>query len=310
MLKKIKVKSNPRVFPIYKPPGPSSFNMVAQVKRVLRGQVNKVGHFGSLDPFAEGLILIGVSGAAKLNQYIQQTLSKTYVAKGKFGIKTATGDKEGEVIGEDNNHLVEKFSLEELKELLESKYTGDYLQSPPSFSAAKHQGKPLYKWALEGKKIEKDQVLRKIYSLEIIDFNYPFLTFKAEVSSGTYIRSLFEDMAEDLNTLGHLSELKRTKIGPHEISGLPRHGEITSEEITKGEMALNQALPLTEINLAEAAAKKFSHGNFIPPVGLGSINSKSTDVLPGHAWVFGPEGDLLGMGQNSPSGLKPVWVLS
>ena len=303
------MKNNPKVFPIYKPPGPSSFKMVDKVKKSLKGQVSKVGHFGSLDPFAEGLILIGVSGAARLNQYIQQTLSKTYEAKGVLGIKTSTGDREGEVLVESENPSVKDFDLKSLQDLLETKFLGDYLQSPPSFSAAKHQGKPLYKWALEGKKIDKKPVLRKIYSLEILSFNYPYLSFRATVSSGTYIRSLFEDMARDLGTVGHLDELIRTQIGPHKIAGLPRHGEINPEEISLNELSLNQALPLSEINLLEEGAKRFSNGNLVCERGIDRIDTKS-DYLPGHFWVFGPSGNLLGMGQNSPSGLKPVWVLS
>ncbi|RLA64960.1 MAG: tRNA pseudouridine(55) synthase TruB [Epsilonproteobacteria bacterium] len=302
--------NNPKVFPIYKPPGPSSFKMVAQVKRVLKGQVSKVGHFGSLDPFAEGLMLIGVSGAAKLNQYIQQTFSKTYEAKGILGIKTSTGDKEGEVLIESENSKVFDLTLEKLKDLLETKFIGDYLQSPPSFSAAKHLGKPLYKWALEGKKIEKAPVLRKIYSLEILSFNYPYLSFRARVGSGTYIRSLFEDMAEVLGTVGHLDGLIRTEIGPHKIEGLPTHGEINPEEISLNELSLSQALPLNEIKLPVEGAKKFSHGNFVSEDTLGLVDSDKADYLPGHFWVFDPEGKLLGMGQKNPSGLKPVWVLS
>jgi tRNA pseudouridine55 synthase len=302
------VKSNPKVIPIYKPPGPSSFQMVAKLKRVLKGKVKKVGHFGSLDPFAEGLMLIGVSGAAKLNQYVQQTLSKTYVAKGLLGIKTASGDTEGEVL-EENSHPI-SLDITELKELLETKYVGEYLQSPPAFSAAKHQGKPLYKWALEGKKVEKEQVVRTIYNLEILDYDYPYLTFKAEVSSGTYIRSLFEDMAKDLGTIGHLVELKRTKIGPHEITGLPTHGEIIEEEVALKEMSLNQALPLCEIKLSEEAVKRFSNGNDITPEGFAQITPGKSEYLPDRVWVCDSTGNLLGMGQKSSAGLKPVWVLS
>ena len=301
---------NPKVFPIYKPPGPSSFQMVAKVKRAFKGQVKKVGHFGSLDPFAEGLMLIGVSGAAKLNQYIQQTFSKTYVAKGLLGVKTASGDTEGEILEKDLLPFPEEIDLKKIKALLEEKFVGDYLQSPPAFSAAKHLGKPLYKWALEGKIVEKKPVLRKIYSLEILEFNYPHLTFKAEVSSGTYIRSLFEDMAEVLGTLGHLVELIRTNIGPHEMYSLPRHGEIDAEGISQNEMSLDQALPLSEIKLKEVAAIKFSNGNNVSSEGIDQVTMGKIDYLPGHAWVFCPEGNLLGMGQNSSVGLKPIWVLN
>lgn len=302
------MKNNPKVIPIYKPPGPSSFQMVAKLKRALKGKVKKVGHFGSLDPFAEGLMLIGVSGAAKLNQYVQQTLSKTYVAKGMLGIKTASGDTEGEVL-EENSHPL-PLDIRDLKKLLETKYVGEYLQSPPAFSAAKHQGKPLYKWALEGKKVEKEPVVRNIYNLEILDFDYPYLTFKAEVSSGTYIRSLFEDMAQDLGTIGHLVELKRTNIGPHEITGLPTHGEIIEEEVALKEMSLNQALPLCEIKLSGEAAKRFSNGNDITPEGFAQITPGKSDYLPDRVWVCDSNGNLLGMGQKSSAGLKPVWVLS
>lgn len=203
----------PFVFNVYKPKDVSSFDVVRHFKYHLPKGFGKIGHFGTLDPFAEGVLLIAIGNATKLTDLVHER-PKTYVAEGILGIHSNTGDlsenSESEAV--DASHL-EGATLEELKNLLEKKFQGPYMQVPPQFSATKHEGRSLYEWAREGVFIKKDAVQREIISLEILSYEFPKVTFRAVVSSGTYIRTLFEDMAFELKTAGALKELKREAIG-------------------------------------------------------------------------------------------------
>ncbi len=206
----------PRILPTYKPPGITSFSMIRSFKKIYGNEYKKVGHFGSLDPFAEGLLLIGLNGAMKFYGLLQKTFPKTYVATGIVGLSSPTGD------GSDPENIskihcppsVRQLGREELNHFCRSHFLGSYNQAPHYFSAAKYKGKPLYQYAREGIMIDKPPVKRFIYDMTILYWSYPELTFQVRVSSGTYIRGLFEDLCEKLETKGILSRLKRTAIGP------------------------------------------------------------------------------------------------
>jgi tRNA pseudouridine55 synthase len=280
--------------------------MVTRVKELLGKSVLKVGHFGSLDPFAEGLLLIGASGACKLNQYVQQSFSKTYIATGLLGVKTTTGDLQGDVITERDNPSIKSYSQSELTQRLSS-FIGDYRQTPPQFSAVKHKGRSLYKYARAGVVVKKDPVLKKIFSLEILEYSYPRMTFRVEVSSGTYVRTLFEDMAQALGTVGHLMKLVRSQIGHHSIEGLSVLGPESKSEIERWGLTLDQAFPMTELVLGSVSEKKFLHGQRIPMEK--EYIKESLEPLK-KIWVFGTEKKLLGMAERKENELKPVWVIS
>lgn len=203
----------PFVFNVYKPKDVSSFDVVRHFKYHLPKGFGKIGHFGTLDPFAEGVLLIAIGNATKLTDLVHER-PKTYLAEGILGVHSNTGDLSGnsEVENVDASHL-EKMDLQDLKEILEAKFKGPYQQVPPQFSATKHEGRSLYEWAREGVFIKKDAVQREIISLEILEYDFPKIVFRAVVSSGTYIRTLFEDMAFELKSVGALKELKREAIG-------------------------------------------------------------------------------------------------
>lgn len=204
----------PLVFNVYKPVGFSSFQVVHHFKKNLNFDFGKIGHFGTLDPFAEGVLLIGIQGAQKMNDYVHQCLPKNYEALGVFGSKTSSGDFTTPIIEEKN--IDEKFqnlTTLEMENLFKEKFLGEYWQAPHAISATKFEGKRLYQHALEGRVIQKEKVKREIKSFKILSFDYPFLRFEVSVSSGTYVRSLFEEMALMLNGVGALKELKRTAIG-------------------------------------------------------------------------------------------------
>ena len=295
-------RTTPLIYKIFKPKGASSFSVISSLKKEFpKSKDLKIGHFGTLDPFAEGLLLVGVYGATRLNQYLQKEFSKTYEAKGILGQKTTTGDLEGIIQEESSCENLKEYSLLDLKQLLEEKFKGNYLQSPPSYSAAKHKGKSLYKYAQSGEIITKEPVQRFIHHLEILSFDFPYITFRATVGSGTYIRSLFEDMANTLGTVGHLRELKRTSIGDQLVidSIAPETFGISKE---RG-LRLDEVYPLAQIYLTPEEERKFCCGNNIKPDHLGL---KIGDFL----WVYGQEKSLMGMGEVKDAGLFPVWVFA
>ena len=206
----------PFIINLNKPAGVSSQDVIRRWKPRLRG-MGKIGHFGTLDPFAQGVLMLGVGGAQRLNEYIHECLPKTYLAKGILGLETVTGDLTVDPSQQDDSEylkeVISQFNIEFIHKRLSDKFLGDYWQSPHTYSAAKYEGKALHKWAREGVEIKKEKKLRHIYSLEVVKFEFPHLWVRFSVSSGTYIRSLFAECAKELGTLGVLDELIREKVG-------------------------------------------------------------------------------------------------
>ena len=200
---------------IDKPAGISSFGVVAKVRGRLKqefGHKVKVGHTGTLDPFATGLLIL-LSGkmTKKSNEFLK--LDKEYEAELKLGFISSTGDPEGEVI--QNNDLVP--SREEIKKVIDD-FTGEIMQNVPKFSAVKINGERAYKLARAGKEFETPRRKVTIYNIEILDYNYPLLKIRTLVSSGTYIRALAEDIGESLGTGAYLTALRRTKIADFDVA--------------------------------------------------------------------------------------------
>ena len=252
---------NPRPFiiNINKPAGITSYDVIRKWKPLLK-KFGKVGHFGTLDPFADGVLMIGVGGAQRLNDYIHDCLPKTYLAKGRLGIETDTGDPAGEIIQKDESEylktVMSQFEIEFIQKKLASKYIGEYWQSPHKFSAAKFQGKPLHQWAREGVEIKKEQVRREVYELEVVKYEFPELWIRYKVSSGTYIRTLFRDCAIELGTIGMLDGLTREEVG-----GSNLHNAVNFEPSPEAErMEIDHVLPFGNIFLNEKRSKLFANG--------------------------------------------------
>ena len=219
-----------------KPAGISSFGIVAKIRRELKeefGHKIKVGHTGTLDPFATGLLIL-LSGkmTKKSNEFLK--LDKIYEAELKLGFVSSTGDPEGEI---------QPFYVEDLSEVttenegaspvttgasdpcpkrnaVESvlrSFTGKITQTPPRFSAIKINGERAYKLARKGADFEIPSREVEIFRLEILDYSYPTLKIRCHVSSGTYIRTLAEDIGKKLGTGAYLTALRRTKIGNYRI---------------------------------------------------------------------------------------------
>ncbi len=200
---------------IDKPAGCSSFHVVAKVRGALKrefGHKVKVGHTGTLDPFATGLlILLSGSNTKKSGEFLK--LDKVYEATLKLGSVSSTGDPEGEITLKSDK----KVSLDEIEKVLAG-FTGEIEQKPPKFSAIKINGQRAYKLARKGVEFEVPTRKVTIYRLEILEYEYPYLKLRCFVSSGTYIRTLAEDIGEALGVGAYCTELRRTEIGEYNVS--------------------------------------------------------------------------------------------
>lgn len=194
---------------IDKPAGMTSFGVVARVRRVLSEQAGKkvkVGHTGTLDPFATGLMIL-VTGKECKNAGTYTKLDKVYEATFRLGEVSSTGDPEGEI-----TEIKAEIPTVEMVEKVLKKFTGEITQRPPIFSAIKINGRRAYKLAREGKEVEIPLRQVSVYSLKLLNYTYPEVTVRVHVSSGTYIRSLAADIGEVLGTGAYCTVLRRTKI--------------------------------------------------------------------------------------------------
>ncbi|MEK7621303.1 MAG: tRNA pseudouridine(55) synthase TruB [Patescibacteria group bacterium] len=200
---------------IDKPANMSSFGVVARVRRQLTQHFGrkkmKVGHTGTLDPFATGLMILVVGKECK-NADKYSKLDKTYEATIVLGKTSTTGDPEGDITQVSDK----KVAQAEIEKAIEQ-FRGAIMQTPPAFSAIKINGQRAYKLARAGKTVDIPERQVTIHSLEIINYEYPYLQIKTHVSSGTYIRTLAQDIGNKLGVGAYCSELRRTVIGEHVI---------------------------------------------------------------------------------------------
>lgn len=194
----------------------TSFGVVARVRRVLSqeaGKKVKVGHCGTLDPFATGLLVL-VTGKETKNAEKFMKLDKVYEATIKLGFTSTTGDPEGDIV--DTSDVIP--TEEQVRQVLET-FVGQIEQVPPAFSAIKIDGQRAYKLARAGEVVEIPKRVVTIHSLELIDYTYPEVRIRTHVSSGTYIRTLAEDIGRTLGVGAYCSQLRRTKIADWSVEG-------------------------------------------------------------------------------------------
>ena len=200
---------------IDKPAEMTSFGVVARIRRVLSQQQSKkvkVGHTGTLDPFATGLMIIVVGKECK-NAGMYSKLDKVYEATIRLGQSSTTGDPEGELTNV-SDHQPTQVKIEQSL----TKFVGTIMQRPPIYSAVKVNGERAYKLAREGRPVEVPERQVIVYSIELIDYTYPELTIRAHVGSGTYIRTLAEDIGTALGTGAYCTQLRRTQIDKWSIA--------------------------------------------------------------------------------------------
>lgn len=239
-----------------KPVGLSSNAALQKVRRALNAQ--KAGHTGTLDPLASGLLPLCFGDATKFSADLLHA-EKEYETTIRFGVKTTTGDAEGEVVSEREP----TFDYQTFSEVLEN-FRGEIEQVPPMYSALKKDGVPLYKLARKGEEIERKPRKVVISTLDVLDFNPPEATLVVRCSKGTYIRVLGEDIGEALGCGAHLKSLRRTAVGDLRISGsvtLADFEAMSEEERLKVLLLPDRLLStLVRIDLDEAQTERFSHG--------------------------------------------------
>lgn len=248
---------------IDKPPGPTSHDVVARVRKLLK---TRTGHTGTLDPLASGVLLLLLGGATRLSRFFQ-SCDKQYRAEIKLGEVTTTLDREGDVT---ERKPVPALSRQEIEAIL-ARFTGTIEQLTPFFSAVKVKGKKLYKVArsqdAELRRIHLEtRPLRRvsIHELELVACTSDCWTLLVCCSSGTYLRALAHDLGQAVGCGAHLSSLRRTRCGPFTLSqAVPL--EQLSSHWQQGFIPLHELLPdLPRLDLSQAQAERISHGTGIP----------------------------------------------
>ena len=276
---------------VNKPPGMRTTALLNKVKSLLC--LKRAGHGGTLDPFAEGLILILCGRATKLMDYIGD--EKEYIGTIRLGVVTDTDDPDGEIIRESK---IPDLSKEEVEKVF-SRFKGVFKQVVPLYSAVKKNGERLYNRARKGEKIKSlpyREVLVKEFDL--LDFSPPFLEFRCLAQRGTYMRSLARDIGEVLGCGAHLSKLIRLRVGPYEIDNSWELSDIESGNFEIIEF--RKALPhLKTVTLREDAIWDFIHGGKVRgfyPKGLYQVKDN--------------RGNLLGIGKGETYAVQPIKVFS
>jgi tRNA pseudouridine55 synthase len=269
---------------IDKPLGLSSNQALSKIKFLFSPK--KVGHTGTLDPMATGLLPICLGEATKFSSYLLNA-DKTYVGLIRLGYKSSTGDKEGEIIKQEFDKIPSK---SEVKRILKN-FIGPIDQLPPMFSALKHKGKPLYLYAREGINIPRPKRKILIHEIELLDYQGDELRLKIKCSKGTYIRTLAEDIGDKLNVGAYLLELNRTGIGSLSIDSAVKIEQI--EEIKEQER-VKLLLPVDE--LLSSFQKLILNCNDTTAIKDGKIIDQSGKT-PGFYRLYEVKDEFIGLGE-------------
>ena len=282
---------------VLKQPGGTSHDIVNQVRKILK--TKKVGHTGTLDPDAVGVLPLCIGKATRLAEYLSSA-AKRYRALICFGYETDTQDGSGQVTKKTDLPIVLE---DELLKVLES-FIGELEQVPPMFSAVKINGQPLYKLAREGKEIARQSRIIEIYDLKLINYNQHSALIDVTCSKGTYIRTLCEEIGKALNSSAYMSFLLRVQSGVFHIDSSYTLDEIKQLEANKFLIKMADSLPdLQELDFSEDDIVKISHGNKV------IFGTSSSSVLEGIKYkVLDKNKELLAVGILKDNYFKPVKV--
>ena len=283
--------------------GWTSHDVVAKVRNLLG--IKKVGHAGTLDPMATGLLVLGLGRTTRLLRFVQEA-EKEYVARAQFGVATDSLDADGAVLSRDPMEIEES----DVEAALE-RFRGSIMQVPPMVSARKVEGRRLYELAREGQEVERESRPVTVYALELIDFapsDYPQVGFRVRCSKGTYVRTLADDLARALGGRAHLTELRRTRNGGLSVAEAHTVESIASAAADDEWRGLVVEpldglpdLPLVEVDAEIARAV----ANGVPLAGSVLAGAES-----GFARVADPERRLLGVYRVEGSRAVPEVVIS
>ena len=264
-----------------KPAGLTSHDVVARIRRGLA--IKKVGHTGTLDPLATGVLVICLGGATRLSEYVMHG-TKVYRARIHLGISTTTYDAEGEVMAERDASAI---TLDAIESALES-FQGEIEQVPPMYSAIKQGGRKLYDLARAGEVVERQARSVTIDSLRVLSWTSPELIVEVTCSAGTYIRSLAQDLGEALGTGGHLAGLVRLRSGNFTLEeALDLEALLVDDDWQRCLIPPRVALaPMPELKVDSAAAEDLRHGRSVEDA------AAVEDQL---AQAYGPDGRFLAL---------------
>lgn len=285
------------ILPVDKPEGPTSHDVVASARRALG--TRRVGHTGTLDPFASGLLLLCVGRATRLAEYLSG-LPKTYSAVARLGESTDTLDRTGTLIADSEAWR----GLEEarVRAALESQ-AGDRLQVPPAYSAKKVGGERLHRLARRGEVVEAAPSPVTIHRIELERLDLPDVAFHVECSSGTYVRAIARDLGDELGTGAHLTWLRRTRIGDWDVASAIPTDALTDPSAVRGAwvdpLAALRHLPRVDVDDGDAA--DLGHGRVVPAPG---------ELAPGTLVAVAHRGHLLAIARAEDAGLRPRKVFA
>jgi tRNA pseudouridine55 synthase len=269
-----------------KPAGITSHDAVARVRKAL--SVRKVGHAGTLDPMATGLLVIGVGRGTRLLRFLGD-FPKLYEGTGILGVETTTLDADGDVVRESSLRVSER----ELRAAVAG-FVGEIEQIPPAFSAVKVGGERLYRAAREGRAVEAPPRRVTVYAFTVRRFDWPRFEFRVRCGGGTYVRSLVADVGTALGCGAHLAALRRTAIGPFDVSDARPPDEPGSP------LPLETAVRhLAAITLHPDEARAAVHGSCLGPAGI-----------PGPYRALDPDGHLIGIYRDDGAKAVPEVILA
>lgn len=232
----------------------TSHDVVAKIRKITG---EKVGHTGTLDPLATGVLPILIGKGTKFSKYLIEH-DKVYEVELELGKKTDTADAEGRIIEEKN--VDEEYINANLQKVLKS-FIGKQEQIPPMYSAIKKNGKKLYEYARAGEKVEIEPRKIEIYNIELLKYEDKCINLKVSCSKGTYIRSLCEDIAEKLNTVGYMRNLNRLQVGKFKIENAIKIEDVNLESIQEHLITLEELLKENDfIYLSNKKLKLFLNG--------------------------------------------------
>ncbi|CAD6558829.1 tRNA pseudouridine(55) synthase TruB [Paraburkholderia sabiae] len=282
-----------------KPVGLSSNDALIRAKRLYLAK--KAGHTGTLDPLASGLLPLCFGEATKFSQDLLEA-DKTYEATMRLGIRTTTGDAEGEAIDTRDVTCDERAVEQAL-----AQFRGDIVQVPPMYSALKRDGKPLYEYARAGQTVEREGRRVTIHVLEMIACALPDVTFRVTCSKGTYVRTLAEDIGEALGCGAHLVMLRRTGVGALTLANSVTLNALSDAQPSERDGWLQPVDALLStfpsVQLDEDATRRFLHGQRLRLADL-SVDQDALQAAV-RARVYGSEGKLLGVARASEGVLAP-----
>lgn len=266
---------------INKPPGPTSHDIVDEARRALG--IKRIGHTGTLDPAADGLLVLLLGPATRLAEYVKG-YEKTYLAKIRLGITTDTDDATGDVIV---SKRVPELSVEDIKKTL-ARFTGKISQKVPAYSAVKVGGERLYRRARRGAEVNAPTREIEIYSLSLVGFETPSISVEVKCSAGTYVRALARDIGKALGCGAHVTTLTRTKVGPYDLIGAVKTDELIKRDVD-GWGAGDAYIPMAEmlpeffeIQTPDEYVQTLAHGGEVPIKPAGADEGAFVKLLAGN----------------------------